>query len=1140
MTINNYTPSDSSERDQALDPSRSFIVQAPAGSGKTGLLVQRYLRLLSLVQAPEEILAITFTRKAAAEMRSRILGALRLAKQGPGPDDAYTEKIRELAARALEHDCRMDWCLEQNPSRLKIRTIDSLCASLVGQMPLLSKLGFDPVITQNPETLYREAARQTAAELETEEGWSEAVAALVGYLDNNLERVVDLVSGMLARREQWLRHLADRNDARLQRQVLEQGFLNVVKEGLDRVRAAFAGIEGEPVLEVARFAASRIEPSESDSPIKGLSGLSRMPGSDPADLQIWLGLAGLFLTAQGTWRKQANKNIGFPAPGSTKDKAKKEHFAQKKEEFQTVLAELSSRPGLRQALHELRTLPPPAYSDEQWAILQSLFEILPLAVAHLHLVFQTRSEVDFAEVSLRAGQALGALDDPTDLGLAWDSRIAHILMDEFQDTNQSQYALLLQLTAGWQDGDGRTFFAVGDPMQSIYLFREAEVGLFLQSRRYGLGELRLTPLQLRVNFRSQKQIVDWVNETFARVLPGEESITRGKVPFARSEPWQPEDPGNRVRIHPFFNHDPDAEARSVLDLIEQIRARDRSGTIGVLVRSRSHLRKILPTLREHGVSFQAVEIETLAERPVVQDLLALTKALIFPGHRLAWLAVLRAGWSGLDLADLQALAGHDFEKPVLHSLFDQKRVARLSPEGRQRVYRVREVLHKGWANRMRGSLRDQVEAVWLELGGAAAVSGKQDLEDARLFFDLLSRRFSGLDPFEPSDLDQSLKELFAQPEADRDAGLQVMTIHKAKGLEFDTVILPGLGRTWPADPHQLLLWLERPNGRGSTDLLLAPMAETGADQGQGYRYLKGLKKQKSDHEEGRVLYVAATRAVKELHLLGHVTVDEKTKSLREPAGNSPLSCLWPAVEEIFCRAFAEPGETAGQPGEEPRKEGGIHSLCRLSLDWSLPPPPKGIELPGDNGDGLEPEAEIAPVEYVWVGRLLPRVGTLVHRWLLRLAGEEQPDPDAQQLRQRKGVFRRQLLSLGVSPEEAKQGAEMVLEALEKTLADPRGRWILANQCEARSEYALTALIKGKKQSVVMDRTFVDESGVRWIIDYKTSTHAGSDPGEFLDREQARYREQMEAYARIMRIREDRPLRLGLYFPLLQGWREWGD
>ena len=251
-------------------------------------------------------------------------------------------------------------------------------------------------------------------------------------------------------------------------------------------------------------------------------------------------------------------------------------------------------------------------------------------------------------------RSLGTPEDPTDLLLALDVRISHILVDEFQDTSVSQWALLERLTAGWEAGDGRTLFAVGDPMQSIYRFREAEVALFLRARREGLPNVKLEPLALSTNFRSQAGIVEWINDAFARILPPREDELAGAVPYALSQPFHPPLEGEAVRWHPFAARED--EARRVVELVRDARAQDPEETCAILVRNRTALSEIVPALKKAGLRFRAIEIERLGERPVVQDLLALTRALSHPADRIAWLAVLRAPWCGLDLADLAALA----------------------------------------------------------------------------------------------------------------------------------------------------------------------------------------------------------------------------------------------------------------------------------------------------------------------------------------------------------------------------------------------------------------------------------------------------------------------------------------------------
>src|SRR4051812_1891336 len=142
---------DAEARELALDTGTSFIVQAPAGSGKTELLTRRFLRLLGQVDSPEQILAITFTRSATAEMRRRVLGAMEAARDNePAPDQA----TRELALAALRNAEKQSWDIFRNPHLLRIETIDSFCLSLAHRTPLLSRLGgtFQP--TEIAEPLY--------------------------------------------------------------------------------------------------------------------------------------------------------------------------------------------------------------------------------------------------------------------------------------------------------------------------------------------------------------------------------------------------------------------------------------------------------------------------------------------------------------------------------------------------------------------------------------------------------------------------------------------------------------------------------------------------------------------------------------------------------------------------------------------------------------------------------------------------------------------------------------------------------------------------------------------------------------------------------------------------------------------------
>src|SRR5690606_3973043 len=192
MTVSARQPSDHAARARALDPAASFLVQAPAGSGKTELLTDRILALLAIVNRPEEIVAITFTRKAASEMHSRVLGKLRTGL-GPEPDEAHRKNSWRLARQAMRRDAEQGWHLLDYPARLSIRTIDSFCSWLVRGMPWLSALGGLPAVTDNAAAHYEAAARATLA---LADDMSE-VASFLAHMDVDTRAAQSLIASML-------------------------------------------------------------------------------------------------------------------------------------------------------------------------------------------------------------------------------------------------------------------------------------------------------------------------------------------------------------------------------------------------------------------------------------------------------------------------------------------------------------------------------------------------------------------------------------------------------------------------------------------------------------------------------------------------------------------------------------------------------------------------------------------------------------------------------------------------------------------------------------------------------------------------------------------------------------------------------
>ena len=1049
---------DAAERERALDPQRSCIVQAPAGSGKTELLIQRFLALLAGVKRPEEIAAITFTIKAAAEMRHRVFEALRIARHEPRPDGGHAARTWDLARAALVRNDELGWRLEESAERVRVQTIDALCASLTRQMPVLSRFGAQPEVIEDARGLYAQAARNLLASLEDEEADSAVVAdisQLLAHLDNDASEAERLIAALLAQRDHWIRALAEDHSQ-------------------PRMEAALAS-ERRAVVARARA----LWPAA-------------MPAPDAGQVDGWIAHAGQWLTKDGKWRSGTPKALAEDAL-------------------------------LRAALRDVQRLPPAHYTATQWAALAAILKLLPRALAQLQLVFAAHGQADFAEIAQGASRALETDEGPTDLLLALDYRIRHILVDEFQDTSFAQFELLKKLTSGWEPGDGRTLFLVGDPMQSIYRFREAEVGLFLKAWREGLGTVRLEPLALSANFRSQAGIVDWVNDAFGRIMPREEEIETGAVPYARSVAVHPAE-DRAVTVHAFAQDDAGAEARRVVEVVNAA-----PGRVAILVRSRPHLFEILPRLREARLAYRAIEIEPLEHRPVVQDLLALAHALSHAADRPAWLALLRAPWCGLTLADLLTIGTATEGITIWEGLLDDDRLAALSADGRERTEGLRSTLAPFVANRRRTSLRASVEGAWLALGGPACVESPTDLEDADIFLDHLEAAESAGDLDDFAAFEESLAALFALPDVDAPETLQVMTIHKAKGLEFDTVIVPGLGLRNRQDDPKLFMWMDTPQA----GLVLAPIAgaeETGKEA-TIYDFIRRLDRQKGDHESVRLVYVAATRAKRALHLMGSMRRDAHG-DVAPPAKGSLLEKLWPVLAPAMAAQLPEHAAArradAPAPVVAAARQGELRRLKLAEFHYEIP-----AAVAWSPASDTRTRDE---VEFSWAGETARHVGSVVHRWLQRLAREGLEGWDGTRITAARDSIDAQLAARGVADADLPAAGTRVTAALESALGDPRGRWLLGPHRDARSEHRVTAMLDGVQRSVIIDRLFTDEKGRRWIIDYKTSIHEGAGLEAFLDREVERYRPQLKGYAAAI----GGDASLALYFPLVKGWREVSD
>ncbi|MDH4049057.1 MAG: UvrD-helicase domain-containing protein [Gammaproteobacteria bacterium] len=1115
---------DARARSDALDVHRSFVVQAPAGSGKTELLIQRYLRLLACVRNPEEVLAITFTRKAALEMQTRVTDALRDATKGVVADEQHRRQTIELAAAVLHRDEEFAWRLRESPRRMRIQTLDSFCAGLVKSLPISCGLGGSLATLADAEmhAMYRFAAAATLDWLLSEDDKSVAVTRLLKHLDNHTGVYIEHLARMLETRDQWLQLVGsgsqpDSQAIRGARRRLEQNIEVIIRSQLESLQKSLKPELSVALLPLLKYAAAYSAQHGSGShPLTVFSGERPFPGVAVSDLAAWQAIAGMLLKQDGDWRRSVNKNDGFPP----KDHGEKKAMLQ-------LLQDLEGNDELRMRLQKVLLLPDGRYGDEQWEVLLALFSLLPIAVGELRRLFSERNATDHTEVALAANAALGDSDAPGDATLLLDYSIKHILIDEMQDTSIGQYQLIAKLIGGWIPGDGRTLFCVGDPMQSIYRFRNAEVGRFLQIREHGIGTLNPESLVLRRNFRSGSNLVHWFNTVFAQVLPLHDDIAEGAISYTESVPVESWQGQGECRVHALFGASSDAEADYGLSVIQQSLISAKEQTSAVLVRSRTQLPALLSRLRKAGVEYRAVEIDRLTDLPEIIDVLALTRAWCHEGDRLAWLALLRGPWVGLTWKNLHRLVRNDTKSTVWELMNDEHRLATLDTDSQQRLSGLRELYETYSIRRLSESLRDRIEVAWFGLGGPALLRGRDQLENVYRFFDLLEKIESAGTVVDVADLESRLDDERVSSAVENPYALQVMTMHKAKGLEFDHVMLYALGRSTRGRRQSVMSWMNMPDQEDEFEMLLSPIGPRAELENDPlHQYIEIAESNKERLELDRLLYVACTRARRSLHLVGTVPADKE--SFKGPPPNSLLGRMWPAVEQEYARAFSS-GQNCYESAENQLAEFASPPFRRFRDRFKLPKPPDlpvraNLAASMDTGPG---------VEFYWVGLAARHAGTIVHMWLKQIATGLLSIDSATVARLRSANIRL-ATQLGVPEESQEAVCQRVEQALHRILSDPRGQWLISG--EGHSELPLSGQWGDQIVSIVIDRIRIDD-GIHWIVDYKTSTHEGGDLDRFLREESERYRYQLRKYATLYRRLVDEPVRTALYFPLLQRFEE---
>ncbi len=1086
---------DARARERALDIRTSFCVSAPAGSGKTDLLTQRMLALLADVDQPEAILAMTFTKKAAAEMKNRILEHLTAAKESSSPpNEEHLQQTWQLAHKVLQCDAQKNWRLLDYPNRLQIMTIDSFNRFVAEQLPIKSGLSEKMGIVSDPDILYDQAAREVIAHPDLRIPIETLLREVV---DNRSDDLVKMLVKLLPSREQWLplcgtggmsgKEVCDELDkarAGMIMQVVEETIENL-KPWLDKIFAICAELDCSPLQYPC------------------------LPTDDDQRLAALRKIADLLLTQGNGLRKKLTKKQEFlPKKNKTQ-----------KDAMLDIIAHIGqAHADIPKSLENVRELPQLKSSENEWRLVEAVTAILPKLAAHLMVIFHNKRQVDYQQIAMGAQDALGRDDCPTDIALQLDYRLHHILIDEFQDTSSHQFQLVRKLTADWAEYNeqypqsSRTIFVVGDAMQSCYSWRGAMVGLFLHTRRNGIGNVGLELCNLQTNFRTTHTIIEWINHCFADIFPRQENIAFGAVSYT---PMQADRQGDTAapQVHVFVGANNQkkgtAEATWLVKQIKEYQQISPRESIAILVRTRKCLEYILPALRAHKVNWRAEEIDKLAIKMTIGELLALVRAFTNPNDRIAWLALLRAPWCALDHADLLAVAGDGMGETIWHRLCAVRAQSDgLSRDGAVRITALVNILHAAFDRRERVPFSQWILGVWRSLGGPALVAKRNEWQDADQFFALLAQ----LDDQLPDAvyIEKQIAKLYSSSLAPDANSVHIMTVHTAKGLEFDTVFLPSLHRASHNDSTPLLLWDYQAWEKQSPLLIGAKLPQVQKNKHELlYYFLEKQNKLRREYEEDRLLYIGATRARKRLILSGWATQKEQKLSLTDALGRV---CAVTRYEIHEVPSQQQAPEQIAEP-----------TIWRLPLSsLSVPESPSARTSPPQKDSKL-PESEW--VEYP---RVSTAIGNVIHELLKHLAEGVDLPPAARRQEMVESLLRQQ----GVASQQMNDAVVAVNDAIDKTLADKTGQWILnPAHKQGVAEWALTYYEKGELKRRVIDRYFIDEKGVPWIIDYKSAVPTPTESQErFIAQQVQSHQAQLQEYAQLVFAHHSKQPRIALYFP----------
>ena len=1123
---------DREERLAALDTTTSHHVESPAGSGKTLLLTTRFLKLLGEVKHPREILALTFTEKAAGEMKNRIINYLTRAGRKASPVNSLDKELLELGKKALEkHQDSIEIITSSNS--LNIMTFHGFCNYVTRRAPLEAGVAPDyEIIDEETQSLLMKEAIEEyfRSSLSYPKGSIERISfenRLLHY-NNNWKGLDDELRELIGKRDRvrdltvFVREAGGRGISNIP-EILKKRMRPYIEQCLETLRKIFTSCD--PGMRWEDFVCHLEE--------NGASIAAELPSSVPSssweEIHGWQKVAETLLTKSGTPRRSLGPKKGFYG-----------NFG--KTEWGKSISDMDEDVAKR--LYE--TMGYPSFHDTESDV-ETLSDFIIVAadvIERYESLCRKRHLTDFVGLEQSALRVLDE-NNPSDLHLFLDHRIQHLLIDEFQDTSRIQWTLIKRLCDGWLPGDGRTVFIVGDPKQSIYSFRNAEVALFQEAKSgiplSGHGVLPLSSHTLKTNFRSAGRLIEWTNELFGKTVMADPRPEADEVSFSPSAPADKNNDHSLISLNLFAREDNkragDEEAKWLARKVR--RAFDETGgekSIAVLLFTRNRLTRYLGAFKEEGLPVQVQEGLSLVKRPEIRHLIQMTSLIAMPHDDLAWASLLRSPWSWFDITTLLEIAKQDRE-----SWRDKIRMlATTDPKLRDIV----NATDGAFLRVGRDPLGKIVKKLWSDLNGPAKTArlfGMAGVANCYEFFNVLEDMEEGI-PLETLKRFRGTMERLYEP-ADptvSKSSVQMMTIHRAKGLEFDIVFLPYLDwqplASGPRVPSPYLL--ERIPGTEGKNVIAMGSDRRRGKSSKTYDFLKKIKKERRWGEAKRWFYVASTRARDSLIMSGvakikddiisapdnsvlkwvmdHEGINDRDTAHIVEAENKLLSIYVNPEIGPSVRVTAEHESELPEPYE---------LLPQRLLHRALPPSSLTADEPeaGDAMERAESPSENATIRGIVTHRML---STYIKRALL-------PSEKAVAMT---------LVHEGMAREPATKMAGGIVKEVEATVCEPFLAGLIGSSHPmVEAEWPLEYLTEGGDiRSGIIDLAVFDGT-TWWIVDFKTSCPgAGNNLEDFLQMEEKKYTPQIEHYCSMLNnlINDDsQEIRAGIYLTALPLWRE---